>query len=111
MNGGLVVLSFRTSVLAALLCCVRAMAAQSAGIQTPQRPAVTIIAGGESQLSAAAYRKMIVGPGVNQPDPFPGYQGFVSWECPVRLRDGTMLRQLQRWLLACLSSDADLTKR
>ena len=34
---------------------------------------------------------MIVGPGVNQPDPFPGYRGFVGWECPVRLRDGTML--------------------
>ena len=33
---------------------------------------------------------MIVGPGVNQPDPFPGYRGFVGWTCPVRLRNGTM---------------------
>ena len=34
---------------------------------------------------------MIVGPGVNQPEAFPGYAGFVGWECPVRLRNGTML--------------------
>ena len=33
---------------------------------------------------------MIVGPGVNQPDPFPGYTGMVGWSCPVRLRNGTM---------------------
>lgn len=53
-------------------------------------PQVIVVEGGESQLTAAKCRKMIVGPGVNQPDPFPGYYGFVGWESPVRLRDGTM---------------------
>jgi len=58
--------------------------------QNQIRPQVTVVQGGESHLPAAQCRKMIVGPGVNQPDPFPGYKGFVGWECPVRLRDGTM---------------------
>jgi hypothetical protein len=34
---------------------------------------------------------MLVGPGVNQPDPHPGYAGFVGWDAPLRLRDGTLL--------------------
>ena len=34
---------------------------------------------------------MLVGPGVNQPDPHPGYAGFVGWQYPIRLRDGTLL--------------------
>ena len=54
-------------------------------------PQVTVVEGGESHLPAKVCRKMIVGPGVNQPDPFPGYEGFVGWESPVRLSDGTML--------------------
>ena len=36
-------------------------------------------------------RRMLVGPGVNEPDPFPGYTGFVGWEAVIRLRDGTWL--------------------
>lgn len=38
-----------------------------------------------------ASRRMLVGPGVNQPDPFPGYTGFVGWEAVIRLRNGTWL--------------------
>lgn len=34
---------------------------------------------------------MLVGPGVNQPDPFPGYNGFVGWSAPLRLKNGTWL--------------------
>lgn len=34
---------------------------------------------------------MLVGPGVNQPDPFPGYNGFVGWEAVTRLKNGTWL--------------------
>ena len=34
---------------------------------------------------------MLVGPGVNQPDPYPGYRGFVGWQSPIVLQDGTML--------------------
>ena len=40
---------------------------------------------------ARSCRRMIVGPGVNQPDPFTGYTGMVGWSCPARLRNGTML--------------------
>ena len=36
-------------------------------------------------------RRMLVGPGVNQPEPYPGYAGFVGWQSPIVLRDGTML--------------------
>ena len=63
----------------------------TAGAEKPQSPTFNVVSGGESHLPAAKCRKMIVGPGVNQPDPFPGYAGFVGWECPTRLRDGTML--------------------
>ena len=85
----------RSCVLAAMWCCMHsctgAFAAEPDENQTPPNPQVNVVEGGESHLPAAKCRKMIVGPGVNQPDPFPGYQGFVGWECPVRLRDGTML--------------------
>lgn len=30
-------------------------------------------------------------PGINQPEPFPGYAGFVGWESPVQLRDSSWL--------------------
>jgi hypothetical protein len=33
----------------------------------------------------------IVGPGINQPDPYPGYGGFVGWVSPIRLRNGDWL--------------------
>ena len=33
----------------------------------------------------------IVGPGINQPDRFPGYEGFVGWVSPIRLRNGDLL--------------------
>ena len=52
---------------------------------------VKVIQGGESAKPASECRRMLVGPGVNQPDPFPGYDGFVGWEAPVRLKDGTWL--------------------
>ncbi len=68
-------------------------AAESDKEQSPAKPAtptIKVLEGGESHLSASKCRKMIVGPGVNQPDPFPGYNGMVGWSCPVRLRDGTM---------------------
>ena len=52
---------------------------------------VRIVEGGESIAQAVECRRMLVGPGVNQPDPFPGHEGFVGWESPLRLRDGTML--------------------
>ena len=56
----------------------------------PTSPEVRTVPHGESRLPASQCRKMIVGPGVNQPDAFVGYDGFVGWDCPVRLRSGVM---------------------
>jgi sialidase-1 len=78
-------------LLTGLLCAGGSLAVLAAKAPAkPEPPKVKIVQGGESHLPASQCRKMIVGPGVNQPDPFPGYGGFVGWECPARLRDGTM---------------------
>lgn len=58
--------------------------------KTPQ-PRVHVIAGGESKTPPEACRGTIVGPGINQPDPFPGYRGFVGWDTPIRLKNGDWL--------------------
>ena len=55
------------------------------------RPTVKIVEGGESKARPEDCRATLVGPGVNQPDPFPGYGGFVGWESPVRLQNGDWL--------------------
>ncbi|MBI3921217.1 MAG: exo-alpha-sialidase [Armatimonadetes bacterium] len=52
---------------------------------------VRVVEGGESRLKPEDCRGIIVGPGKNQPDPYPGYGGFVGWESPIRLRNGTWL--------------------
>lgn len=38
-----------------------------------------------------ACRRMLVGEGINQPDGFTGYTGFVGWESVIRLKNGTWL--------------------
>ena len=85
----------RRALATALFCSAAgvAAAAERGSPRMGEAPKVTVkvVEGGESHRPANKCRKMIVGPGVNQPDPFPGYLGFVGWECPVRLRDGTML--------------------
>ena len=55
------------------------------------RPQVRVIEGGESQVKPDQCRGTIIGPGVNQPDAFPGYGGFVGWESPIRLENGVWL--------------------
>lgn len=52
---------------------------------------VKVVSGGEASAKATECRRMLVGPGVNQPDPHPGYAGFVGWDAPLRLRNGTLL--------------------
>ena len=61
--------------------------------QQPERPEVKVkvVEGGESAAKPEDCRATVVGPGVNQPDPFPGYAGFVGWETPVRLKNGTWI--------------------
>jgi photosystem II stability/assembly factor-like uncharacterized protein len=56
-----------------------------------QRPRVTVVEGGESKVRPEDCLGTLVGPGINQPDPFPGYGGFVGWNSPVRLKNGDWL--------------------
>jgi hypothetical protein len=57
----------------------------------PSTPKVKVVKGGESRLKPEDCIATLVGPGINQPDPFPGYGGFVGWVSPVRLRNGDWL--------------------
>jgi photosystem II stability/assembly factor-like uncharacterized protein len=50
-----------------------------------------VVTNGDSKTPPDQCRAVIVGPGVNQPDPFPGYGGFVGWQSPIRLRNGDWL--------------------
>jgi hypothetical protein len=55
------------------------------------RPMVKVVEGGESKVQPEDCLATLVGPGINQPDPYPGYGGFVGWVSPVRLRNGEWL--------------------
>lgn len=74
-----------------LLLCVQGTAQSPANAPASKPVSVTVVAGGESVRTAADCRGVVVGPGVNQPDPFPGYRGFVGWDTPLRLRNGSWL--------------------
>ncbi len=52
---------------------------------------VKVVANGDSVATPAECHAVLVGTGVNEPDPFPGYRGFVGWDYPIRLRNGTMM--------------------
>ncbi|SIO23307.1 hypothetical protein SAMN05444166_3136 [Singulisphaera sp. GP187] len=54
-------------------------------------PRVKVIENGDSKRKPEDCRGIIVGVGVNQPDHFPGYGGFVGWESPIRLKNGVWL--------------------
>jgi hypothetical protein len=54
-------------------------------------PVVKVVQNGESSVKPEDCRSVIVGPDVNQPQPFPGYRGFVGWESPIRLTSGAWL--------------------
>ena len=84
--------------LAGLLLCAAIAPCPSSSPATaaekpgePQRPLVTVVAGGQSKGQPEDCLATLVGPGINQPDPFPGYGGFVGWCSPVRLNHGDWL--------------------
>ena len=54
-------------------------------------PVVKIVDGGESKTRPEDCRVTILGPNLNQPDPYPGYGGFVGWVSPIRLKNGEWL--------------------
>ncbi|HZM06291.1 MAG TPA: sialidase family protein [Candidatus Saccharimonadales bacterium] len=81
----------------ASICC--AFALDSGGLwagpiaQTQEPPAVSVkvVEEGDAVERAADLRRVVVGPGVNEPDPFPGFGGSVAWAGVVRLKDGALL--------------------
>jgi sialidase-1 len=75
-------------LVASLYCCPATAASTPAPSPAPQ---VVVVEGGDSKARAEDCRAILVGPGANQPDPFPGYGGFVGWESPVRLKNGDWL--------------------
>ena len=77
------------ALFAAALCAASVLQAQDA--RHPNAPAVKVVQGGDPAQDYRQCRRMLVGPGVNQPDPYPGYRGFVGWQSPIVLPDGTML--------------------
>ena len=71
--------------------CFTASVLLAQDTQLHHAPAVKVIPGGDPTQDYRQCRRMLVGPGVNQPDPYPGYRGFVGWQAPIVLQDGTML--------------------
>lgn len=57
----------------------------------PPKVSVKVVPDGESITRPDFCRGTLVGPGINQPDPFPGYTGFVGWESPALLHSGELL--------------------
>lgn len=68
-----------------------ATAALLVGMESAAAVEIKVVVGGESAVKAADCRRVIIGPGVNQPEPHPGYRGVVAWDDVIRLRNGTML--------------------
>jgi photosystem II stability/assembly factor-like uncharacterized protein len=52
---------------------------------------VKVVEDGQSKVRPEDCLGTLVGPDIHQPDPFPGYGGFVGWCSPVRLRNGDWL--------------------
>ncbi len=78
----------------ALLVCTAAtrFSRQSSADESPHlRPTVNVVAGGDSKTPPEDCRATIIGPGFNQPDPHPGYGGFIGWVSPIRLKGGDWL--------------------
>ena len=64
----------------------------SGGDPAPKNtPVVKVVPKGSPAEDYRKYRRMLVGPGVNQPEPYMGYAGFVGWQSPIVLRDGTLV--------------------
>src|SRR5689334_9015904 len=83
--------SLRHHVMGGWLCVAMCIATSVSEAADPPRPVVKVVAGGESATTPEACRVEVVGPHRNQPDPYPGYGGFVGWVSPIRLRNGDWL--------------------
>lgn len=67
-------------LVASILCSLPAFAVS-----------IKIVEGGEAAARPADLRQVVAGPGVNEPDPFPGYGGTLAWAGIARARDGALV--------------------
>ncbi len=75
-----------------LLClAVLGICGYSQAQEIPEPPVVKVVSQGESAKRPEECRTVILGPGLNQPEQYPGYGGFVGWVSPIRLKDGEWL--------------------
>lgn len=58
--------------------------------KSPIQPHVQVVPRPEQTLHLQ-YRRILVGPGVNQPQPYQGYEGFVGWAGVARTHSGALL--------------------
>ena len=61
-----------------------------AASDAPTQPVIKVIPGPD-QTDYLRCRRMLVGPGVNQPQPYPGYEGFVGWAAIARTKTGALI--------------------
>ncbi len=80
-----------TLAFCALFCVsVTALPAAQVGAESSASPAVKVIPCPE-QTQHLQFRRTLVGPGINQPKPYPGYKGFVGWSGVARTKSGALL--------------------
>jgi sialidase-1 len=78
-------------ILAAFCAPAATGAPMGAQGQAPPVVTVRVVEGGEAADKAAELRRVVVGPGYNEPDPFPGFGGSVAWAGVARSKRGTLL--------------------
>jgi len=66
------------------------MPAAQGGTVSSASPTVKVIPSPE-QTQHVRFRRTLVGPGINQPKPYPGYEGFVGWSGVARTKSGALL--------------------
>jgi len=62
----------------------------AASLAADAAPAITAVPQKESR-NYEKNRRTLVGPGFKQPQPYPGYAGFVGWSSIIRTRSGALL--------------------
>ena len=66
----------------------RAEKKKSAAASIP--PVEAVITGGEPRVDFEKYRKIVVSPDVNPPEPFHGFGGYCGWPTVCRLQNGDL---------------------
>jgi hypothetical protein len=66
------------------------MPAAQGGTVSSASPTVKVIPSPE-QTQHLRFRRTLVGPGINQPKPYPGYEGFVGWSGVACTKSGALL--------------------